>query len=172
MGHTVQRKLRASLRPFGRGIAHATLLVAIGVMVTVAGLAPVDVAAQDDAPPPIDAGPVPADAKLLVGETASLDGGAVTVTLDEVAEDSRCPKDVMCVWSGRALVELHVTIDGDDKGLVTASLMPGRPPSQELDATVERYVFSLTDLQPYPQASNPEPLDQRVATLHVRNWTP
>jgi hypothetical protein len=50
--------------------------------------------------------------------------------------------------------------------------MPGRPPTQEIDATVERYVFSLTDLQPYPQASQPQPLDQRVATLHVRNWTP
>jgi hypothetical protein len=148
------------------------VLAAVGAMVTIAGLAPIDVAAQDDTPPPIDAGPVPADVKLHVGETAALDGGALTVTVEQVAEDSRCPRDVTCVWAGRALVELHVTVDGADKGLVTATLMPGRPSSQELDATVERYVFSLTDLQPYPQASQPEPLDQRVATLHVRNSTP
>ena len=172
MEQIVRRKLRATLRSFGRGIAHALLLVSVGMMVTVAGPSPVEVAAQDDTVPAADAGPVPADVQLHVGESASLDGGAVKVTLEQVAEDSRCPKDVMCVWAGRALVALHVTVDGDDKGLVTASLMPGRPPSQALDATVERYVFTLTDLQPYPQASHPEPLDQRVATLHVRNWSP
>jgi hypothetical protein len=81
---------------------------------------------------------------------------------------------VQCFWAGRALVELHVTVDGVDKGLVTASLMPGAPKQQpsDLDAVVERYVFSLIDLEPYPVAGQDQPLDQRLATIHVANTTP
>jgi hypothetical protein len=173
MGFVTHRNSGVSSSALGRSIGHVMLLAAIGLAVAVASFLPLAVNAQaGSAGAAIDGGPVPADVQLHVGETAALDGGAVQVTFTQVAEDSRCPKDVLCVWAGRALVELHVWVDGADKGLVTASLMPGSPPSQELDATVERYVFSLTDLQPYPQASQPQPLDQRVATLHVRPWTP
>jgi hypothetical protein len=96
------------------------------------------------------------------------------VTLVQVEEDSRCPKDVLCVWMGRALVRLQATVDGQDKGQVTATLMPGsqKPQPSDLDAVVERYVLSLADLQPYPAASQPQPLDQRVATIRVTAAAP
>jgi hypothetical protein len=148
------------------------VLVAIGLAVTISSLWPRDVAADDALPPQTDGGPLPADVHLHVGDTVTLDGGALQVSLEQVAEDSRCPMDVMCVWQGRALVELHVTVDGVDRGLVSATLVPGPQRLPDLDAIVERYAFSLTDLQPYPQASQPQPLDQRVATLHVSPWTP
>ena len=33
-------------------------------------------------------------------------------------------------------------------------------------------MISLADLQPYPVASKPQPLDQRVATIRVTTATP
>jgi hypothetical protein len=119
-----------------------------------------------------DAQPVPADVELHVGDSVTLDGGALQVTLARVEEDSRCPQNVMCIWQGRAVVRLQVTIDDVDRGEVTASLDPGQQRPTDLDAAVDRYVLSLTDLQPYPEPGQPQPLDQRVATIHVRMGTP
>ena len=80
----------------------------------------------------------------------------------------------MCVWMGRAVVGLHVVLDGVDRGDVDVTLYPGPQTrgSPDLDATVDRYVISLADLQPYPVAGNPQPLDQRVATIRVTTATP
>ena len=78
----------------------------------------------------------PTDIQLRVGETATLDGGALQVTLVQVVEDSRCPMNAMCVWMGRAVVSLHVTVDGVDRGDATATLSPGpmTERSPDLDA--------------------------------------
>jgi hypothetical protein len=123
---------------------------------------------------PVRAGaqPVPADVELHVGDSASLDGGALQVALVQVEEDSRCPRNVMCIWQGRAVVRLRATVDGVDRAEVTASLDPGPQQPTDLDVAVGRYVLSLTDLQPYPEAGQPQPLDQRVATIHVQLGTP
>jgi hypothetical protein len=144
------------------------LLATVALTPVAAGLTPQTAQAQ------AEAASIPADVQLHVGESATLDGGALQVTLVQVEEDSRCPKDVLCVWMGRALVRLQATVDGQDKGQVTATLMPGsqKPQPSDLDAVVERYVLSLADLQPYPAASQPQPLDQRVATIRVTAAAP
>ena len=117
---------------------------------------------------------MPGDVQLRVGETATLDGGALQISMVQVSEDSRCPMNVMCVWMGRAVVGLHVMVDGVDRGDVNVTLYPGRQPQNmaDADATVDRYVISLADLQPYPVAGQPRPLDQRVATIRVTPATP
>jgi hypothetical protein len=44
---------------------------------------------------------------IKVGQTASITGENLTVTFNEVIGDSRCPKDVKCIWAG--VVSLRVT---------------------------------------------------------------
>ena len=174
-----------------RGARHALILAALGLTFGLAGMTSPVVTAQvettepaggiEDAATTADVGTappevqqVPGDAQLHVGETASLENGALQVTMVQVVEDSRCPMDAMCVWMGRAMVGLHVVLDGVDRGDVNVTLYPGSQtqPSPDLDATVDRYVISLADLQPYPAASRPQPLDQRVATIRVAPATP
>ena len=41
---------------------------------------------------------------LHPGQTASLAAGALTVRLDSVSNDSRCPRGANCIWEGDALV--------------------------------------------------------------------
>jgi hypothetical protein len=148
------------------GIAAATATAVVLAMLVGGWTGPVGHVQADDALP------VPADVELHVGDVATFDGGALQVALVQVEEDSRCPSNVMCVWQGRAVVRLHATVDGVDRGEVTASLDPGSQRSPDLDAVVDRYVISLTDLQPYPQTGQSQPIDQRVATMHVRVSTP
>jgi hypothetical protein len=147
-------------------LAVAATGLAVTMLLAGSGLAARPAEAQD-------AIPIPADLQLHVGDEATLDDGALTVALVQVEEDSRCPANVTCVWAGRAVVRLHATVDGTDRGEVTASLYPGRRRQQpsDLDAVVDRYVFSLTDLQPYPRTDQDQPPDQKVATLRVRLGT-
>ena len=46
--------------------------------------------------------------RVPLGETVKL--GDVSVKFAQVLEDSRCPKDVTCIWGGRARVRLVVTM--------------------------------------------------------------
>ncbi len=180
---TTNTGVRAALT---RGATHTLILAALGLAIGLAGLVPTAATAQVEAAeqvkqaqqaestadvgsPPVEVQQLPGDAQLRVGETATFEGGALQVSMVQVSEDSRCPMDVMCVWMGRAVVGLHVVLDGVDRGDVDVTLYPGRQPqgSPGSDATVDRFVISLADLQPYPQASQPQPLDQRVATIRV-----
>jgi hypothetical protein len=166
---------KISRQPRSRRFAHALLLAIVALSIGAGALLPAVATARAQVPSAVpspsaaDGAALPADVQLRVGESATLDGGALQVTVVQVMEDSRCPMDVMCVWMGRAVVALHVVVDGVDRGEVTVTLYPSprNQPAPELDATVDRYVISLADLQPYPRAGQPQPLDQRVATIHI-----
>jgi hypothetical protein len=151
-----------------RKVAHVLLLLAIFAVSVYAVVSPTRATAQDEGSPSSGVLQTPADIALRIGETATLDDGHLLVTLMGVTEDSRCPKDVMCVWSGRASVALHVVVDGLDRGDVTATLYPGRQDqrSPDRDAVVDRYVLALIDLQPYPDRSQAAPA-QVVATIRA-----
>ena len=153
-----------------RRLTHGLVLAAIGLIVGVTSLtASAAESEQTQEPAPVVASVPrsPADVQLKVGKSATVDDGALKITLLAVTEDSRCPKDVLCVWSGRAVVVLHVELDGVDQGDAKATLMPGRQGPSDLDAAVGRYILGLTDLQPYPDRSHPEPTLEPVATIRV-----
>src|SRR5690242_17645838 len=158
-------------RALGRRSGRVVLVLAVvSAAIIIANLATAAATAQAPTVGAPDVSLVaPADVQLHVGETATLDGGALQVTLTQVAEDSRCPEHAECVWSGQAVVMLHVVVDGVDQGEAQAAMFPGaelhsRP---NMDATADRYVLALTDLQPYRQMDKSQPLDQRVAMIHV-----
>lgn len=69
------------------------LLTAMGIALTASS------------PPPRPAGPLSLSG-VRVGQTVSLAGRKVTVL--KVLEDSRCPVEVDCVWSGQVTLHLRV----------------------------------------------------------------
>lgn len=46
---------------------------------------------------------------LQIGESASIRGEELQISFLEVTEDSRCPKDVTCVWEGRVSCMVEIT---------------------------------------------------------------
>lgn len=49
---------------------------------------------------------------VALGEVVHVAGSGLTLEPVEVAEDSRCPEDVDCVWEGNARVVLATVLDG------------------------------------------------------------
>jgi hypothetical protein len=54
------------------------------------------------------------------GQTATV--GPVSVTPLTLLEDSRCPKDVQCVWAGR--VRIEASVNGERREMVLAQPIP------------------------------------------------
>jgi hypothetical protein len=111
-----------------------------------------------------------------LGQTFSLSGGQEAVIRSEhlrlrftdVPEDSRCPSQVECVWTGEARITVLVEQAGREP--TTAEFNTNPAPGQNAQtAQVGRYTIALTALDPYPQTPEQSiDLADYRATLSVR----
>ena len=69
----------------------------------------------------------------------------------EVLEDSRCPKDVVCVWEGQARVKVRISGEGIDEEELELTL--GK---KDLNVifTGEDFILKAAALTPYPTTEN------------------
>lgn len=97
---------------------------------------------------------------LRIGESRQV--GPVDVFFARVPEDSRCPVDVVCVWEGNAVVELHMSV--------------GKRPSEpiRLNSNLEPRVVEwnglqlrLIDLVPHPRSNAPPDPEGFTAELRI-----
>jgi hypothetical protein len=101
--------------------------------------------------------------KLKIGESAKSTSDGLEVQFDSVAEDSRCPRGVTCVWAGNARVLLKVKRDAAELANVELNTSINPKTSRYLE-----YELKLTELKPYPEADTRiKPSDYEV-TLMVR----
>jgi hypothetical protein len=102
------------------------------------------------------------DFDLAPSGTATIDGGALTLTFDKVAGDSRCPTGVQCIWAGNGAVVLTVAPAGTAS--YSVQLNTTLTPST---ATAGTYRISLVGLKPYPKQGSVIPAASYIATLRV-----
>lgn len=100
--------------------------------------------------------------KLKAGQTARLRGERVRVRFAAVAEDSRCPQGVVCVWAGNAKVSLVLEREGG--GRAGVELNTGVEPKV---ASAHGYEIRLVGLSPHPRADAKIDPKEYVATLVV-----
>lgn len=100
--------------------------------------------------------------KLKIGESARAPREGLQIEFDSVAEDSRCPKDVNCVWAGNAKILLKVKKDA------------AKPASVELNTNTNpktfrylEYELRLEELKPYPQSDARTKTSDYEVTLTV-----
>jgi len=76
---------------------------------------------------------------LAQGETAVIAAQNMEITFVDVPEDSRCPKDAVCVWAGNALVQLEVVRDGVELAIgLNTELVPRLAPvADDLELVLE-----------------------------------
>jgi hypothetical protein len=60
-----------------------------------------------------------------VGETVVVEGAELAMTFTEVVNDSRCPKDVICVRAGEAIVHFMVESAGGEETALEFEVPPG-----------------------------------------------
>ena len=102
--------------------------------------------------------------KIRAGRTATLPSENLRVRFVSVANDSRCPKGVECVWAGNVEVLLEVgTRSGRAKK--TLRLNTNASPERPAEDEYRGYTIKLVDLKPYPRAGRKIRPSEYTATL-------
>ena len=89
---------------------------------------------------------------LSIGESAVISSEGLTAAFRSVPEDSRCARDVQCVWAGQVRCAVDVTVDGETTSLDL--IQPGltdAPGSREHGG----YLFTFS-VEPYPEEAGAE----------------
>ena len=102
--------------------------------------------------------------KLKVGERVMLKGTQLRLKFMAVANDSRCPSDVTCVWAGNAAVSLHLSTR---TGSLTVTRNTSTSPPFVTDSEYRGFRVKLVDLSPYPLSKRKIAAGDYAATLLV-----
>ena len=101
--------------------------------------------------------------KLRPGQRAILRVEGLTIEFGSVAEDSRCPIGVDCIWQGNAKVLLKMHRKGKD-----ARTLELNTTLEPRSASFPGYVVEMVQLEPYPKANASTKKEDYVVTLIVR----
>lgn len=117
---------------------------------------------HDDAPEPqsADLGNTEQVVTLAVGESRVLPGG-VKIGVVAVANDSRCPSDVQCIWAGSAAVAISL---GFDRADTTATVNSGIEPRT---FSFRGWHVALREVSPAPTAGQGVPRESYRITVGV-----
>jgi hypothetical protein len=122
--------------------------------------------------------PARADVPLFnVNEPFTFGGGQevllardnVRLRFAQVLEDSRCPTQVECFWTGQARIAVSVQPEGSASATLEFNTNPA--PGQTVKvAEAGQYSIELLSLEPYPQTpEEPIPFEDYRASFVVRN---
>jgi hypothetical protein len=97
-----------------------------------------------------------------IGATARV--GGIAITPLAVLEDSRCPRDVTCIWAGRVLIRARIDAEGrssisemelgkplatsPNAAIVLARVEPERTSSAAIEPDDYRFAFAPTEQAP------------------------
>lgn len=90
--------------------------------------------------------PLGQEFSLAIGQTVKITGEELVIEFVDVAEDSRCPRDVTCIQAGRAVCALRFTSGGEvtEQDIIEPGLTQSHNP-----AVFDKYAVGFT-LNPYP----------------------
>ena len=89
---------------------------------------------------------------LHIGESIRITGEDLRIKFVKVSEDSRCPKDVTCIWEGRVTTVIEILIDSSSQQLELSQPGLTDAPARE---THEGYEFTYR-VEPYPEKAELE----------------
>jgi hypothetical protein len=86
----------------------------------------------------------------------------ISILLDSVTQDSRCPTGVECFWEGNAAARFIFAVNNDSTkfSLNTAS-------SFRRDTTIAGFKIKLLELKPYPQYLHPIKQEDYIAEIRI-----
>ncbi|RDH75813.1 hypothetical protein DVS77_25375 [Mycolicibacterium moriokaense] len=87
---------------------------------------------------------------LRGGQEATITGEDLRLRFTDVLEDSRCPTQVECFWTGQARIAVQVEPTGAVPTTVEFNTNPA-PGQKVLTADVADHTVSLKSLDPYPR---------------------
>lgn len=103
------------------------------------------------------------ESSLRVGQSVTISGEELEIRFVEVVEDSRCPRDVTCVWEGKVSCIVEITYRESLHQVVL--IQPGLT-SQPSREPFREYQMSF-HVEPYPEADWEIPKDDYRLLLRV-----
>lgn len=103
---------------------------------------------------------------LSVGQEASTADGKLKIKFVAVAEDSRCPKGVNCIWAGNARVMLQVGKTQGAQAKLELNTSP-REATNGAGGGYGEYLIKLVEVAPYPVAGQTIKPGSYAVTLSV-----
>lgn len=100
---------------------------------------------------------------LAIGQSAEITGEDLAVGFKDVVEDSRCPKNVTCIWAGRAICIVEIRQAGQTEQTVLTE------PGLTFDAVGQQYrnyTFAFR-IEPYPETGKKIEKDDYRLVLSV-----
>ena len=89
---------------------------------------------------------------LATCTSKTVSGEKITVCFNSL-NDSRCPSDLVCVWSGVGIAKFTLIKKGVSYPFTLTTLPVFHPYSS--DTVVAGYKFHLVNILPYPKSSSP-----------------
>jgi hypothetical protein len=103
--------------------------------------------------------------KLAINKSAINNENQLTINIDSVLSDSRCPSDVVCIWEGNAAVRFLLVNDGKETKFV---LNTHGGVNFKSDTIIDKYSIQLVNLEPYPISTKVISNDEYVAELLIK----
>jgi hypothetical protein len=102
--------------------------------------------------------------ELVIDKSAVNNENQLTITIDSVLNDSRCPGNAICVWAGNAAVRfLFVNNETEHKFVLNTHGGTSFPQDTLLDG----YAIRLVNLNPYPMTTNEIKQEDYIAELLI-----
>ena len=100
---------------------------------------------------------------LSMGQRALIEGENLGIRFEEVTEDSRCPREVTCIWAGRVTCMVEITQSGSSYCMALTE--PGLSDEYSRESYKEYgLAFHVT---PYPEEGKKIPPDEYRLRLTV-----
>ena len=96
-------------------------------------------------------------------QTYTIDNQNITLCLDSITQDSRCPIDVVCIWQGLAVARFNLKAQNKDH-LITLATMKFAPYSR--DTTIAGFKIEFIGLT--PQTDTRKPFNYRDYIAEVK----
>ena len=96
-----------------------------------------------------------------------ISGESLGLRFTDVLEDSRCPTQVECFWTGQARIAVLVQPTGNPSTTVNFNTNPASGQNVQT-ARVDDYTIDLKSLDPYPQTPESISFEDYRAKLLVR----
>jgi hypothetical protein len=100
---------------------------------------------------------------LKVGESAKIEGTDLQIGFEGVPGDSRCPRNVQCVWAGEATVVLSVRPGSEEETDLTFKVPPGGGATR----TYRDFTIRIVGLEPQTESGKRIARDDYVVELSV-----
>jgi hypothetical protein len=87
------------------------------------------------------------------GENRFMKEYQMNVTFKGISEDSRCPKDVNCIWAGAAVAQIEVMGTATRPMTLHLATTDNKGRNYTTSADFNGYKITLTEVNPYPSAA-------------------